>query len=100
MSAQTAFILFIAIISLAILVTRIRPPARGGDFAITAAVIAALAKEFPFSNMQIDVKTFDGVVILGGFTHEYEHVKRAVEIARGIHGVKSVDNRISIRSGQ
>lgn len=99
MSAQTAFILFMAIVLVTILATRTRPAARQGDLAITAAVNAALAREFPFSNIQIDVKTFAGVVILGGFTHEYDQAQRAVEIARGTPGVKSVDNRMSIRSG-
>lgn len=99
MSAQTAFILFITLIVLAFLLSRLRPAGRGADLAVTAAVNAALVKEFPFSNIQIDVKTFDGVVILGGFTREYEQAKRAVEIARGVPGVKSVDNLISIRSG-
>lgn len=99
MSAQTAFILFVSLIALAILVARLRPAARGADLALTAAVNEAFAKEFVHSNIQIDVKTFDGVVILGGFTHEFDQSKRAVEIARGIPGVKSVDNRMSIRSG-
>ena len=99
MNAQTAFILFIVLVVLAIFFSRSRAPAKDADLAITAAVNAALAKEFQLSNVQVDVKTFDGVVILGGFTHEYGQVRRAVEIAGGIQGVKSVENRISIRSG-
>lgn len=98
MSAQTAFLLFLGIIALAVLVTRLRPAARGSDLALTAAVNAALAREFPLSTFQIDVKTFDGVVILGGFTHEYGQAKRAVEIAQGIQGVRSVESRLSVRS--
>lgn len=99
MSAQTAFLLFLAVVALAFLATRGRPAAHGGDAAITAAVNAALGKEFPFSTTQIDVKTFDGVVILGGSTREYEQAQRAVEIARRVPGVKSVENRMSVRSG-
>lgn len=107
MSAQTAFLLFLGVILLAVLlavlVARTRPTARGADAAITAAVnaaiTAALAEEYPLSNVQVDVKTFDGVVILGGYTHEQDQLKRAVEIARATPGVKSVDNRISVRSG-
>ncbi len=98
MSAQTAFLLFLGIVVLVVLVTRLRPAARGSDLALTAAVNAALAKEFPFSNIQIDVKTFDGVVILGGFTHEYGQTQRAVEIAQATQGVKSVESRLSVRS--
>jgi len=99
MSAQTGFLIFIIIILCVVLVARLRPAAQGGDAAITAAIETALAKEFAFSNTNIDVKTFDGVVILGGFTREFEQAKRAVEIARAAPGVKSVDNRISVRSG-
>ena len=99
MSAQTAFLIFIAILLCVVLVARLRPAAQGGDAALTAAVETALTKELALSNTNIDVKTFDGVVILGGFTREFEQAKRAVEIARAAPGVKSVDNRISVRSG-
>ncbi len=99
MNAQTAFILFIVLVVLAIIIARSRAPAKAGDLALTRAVNAALAREFQLSNVQVDVKTFDGVVILGGFTHEYAQVRRAVEIVGGIQGVQSVENRISIRSG-
>jgi len=100
MNAQTAFLVLVTIVLMVVLVSRIRPASQGGDPAITAAVSTAISKEFPFSNIQIDVKTFDGVVILGGFTRELEQAKRVVEITYSIDGVKSVDNRIMIRSGQ
>ena len=99
MNAQTAFILFIALVALAVLVARTRPKANSGDIAITSAVNEAIAKEFPFASMQIDVKTFDGAVILGGVAREFSQAKRAEEIARGTAGVKSVESRITIRSG-
>ncbi len=102
MDATTALLLFLAIAALAFVAARLRPARSGGDAEITAAVNAALAtalsREYPLATLQVDVKTFDGVVILGGFVREYEQVKRVVEIARGIPGVKSVDNRVSIRS--
>jgi len=100
MSAQTAFLLFLSVVVMVVLVTRIRPASKGGDPQITAAVSTAISREFPFSNVQVDVKTFDGVVILGGYTRELEQAKRVVEIAYTIDGVKSVDNRMMIRSGQ
>jgi len=98
MEAQTAFLLFVAVVALAILASRLRPAAKSGDRAITAAINAALLKEFPFGNIKIDVKTFGGAVILGGTAREYEHVRRTVEIARGIPGVLSVESRVSIIS--
>lgn len=84
---------------MAVIVTRLRPARRDSDLAITAAVNAAILGDFRFSTSQVDVKTFDGVVILGGFTREHELMKQAVALASTIPGVKSVDNRISIRSG-
>lgn len=99
MNAQTAFLLFAAVVVLAMLVTRLRPQQRSGDAAISAEVVQALSKEFPFSNIQIDVKTFDGVVILGGFVREHDQMVKAVDTARAVKGVKSVDNRMSLRSG-
>ncbi|MDP2846743.1 MAG: BON domain-containing protein [Humidesulfovibrio sp.] len=99
MSAQTALLLFIAVIVVAFALTRLRPSQQSGDAAISALVVQALAKEFPFSNVHVDVKTFDGIVILGGFVREHEQMTKAIETARAIEGVKSVDNRISVRSG-
>ncbi|MBU1041054.1 MAG: BON domain-containing protein [Proteobacteria bacterium] len=99
MNAQTAFILFLAVVAVAVVVTRLRPARKDSDLAITAAVNSAILGDFRFSSSQIDVKTFDGVVILGGFTREHELMQQAVELASAIPGVKSVDNRISIRSG-
>lgn len=100
MDAQTAFLLFAAVVALAFLASRLRPAGKSADRAITAAVNAALLKEEPLGTLRIDVKTFEGKVILGGTAREYEQVKRAVEIARAIPGVQSVESRISaISSG-
>lgn len=99
MEAQTAFVLFVAVVAVAILLSRLRPAPKGGDQAITSAINEALRKEFVFANIQVDVKTFDGAVILGGFVREYEQAKRAVEIASATPGVKSVESRISVTPG-
>jgi len=66
------------------------------DLEISAAVTEALVRENPFEYTHIDVKTFDGVVILGGFVDEFYKMQRVIEITRGVKGVKSVDNRIRI----
>jgi len=99
MSAQMAFGLFLLVILLAVLLSFTLPKRRGPDVEINAAVVRLLTQEFSTSNAHIDVKTFDGVVILGGVVREFDQAKRAVEIARGVRGVKSVDNRMSVRSG-
>ena len=99
MSAQTAFLIFLGVVAVAVLVTRTRPATSDSDRAIITSIDAALSREFPLANLQVDVKSFDGVVILGGYTREMAQTRRVVEIARETPGVKSVDNRISIRTG-
>jgi Predicted periplasmic or secreted lipoprotein len=98
MDAQTAFLIFLVVVVAAIVLRRFLPASPGRDPATTAAIDAALAREFPLGAMRIDVKTFDGVVILGGYVRESAQAKRAVEIAQAMPGVKSVDNRIAVRS--
>lgn len=100
MSEQMAFGLFLVLVLLAVFLGLIHPKKNGPDSVITATVNTMLAKEFPLGLVQIDVKTFDGVVILGGYVREPDELKRAVEVARGVSGVKSVDNRMSVRAGK
>lgn len=100
MSAQMAFALFLVVVLLAIAFVFIHPKKKGPDSVITATVNELLAKEFPLGNTHIEVKTFDGVVILGGSVREPEELKRAVEVASEVSGVKSVDNRMSVRAGR
>ncbi len=99
MSAQTAFIIFLALVALAVGVGLTRPARRAEDIAISKAMTAALAQEYPLNNCRIEVKAVDGVVILGGYAQEREQVRRAVELARAVQGVTSVDERVVIRSG-
>jgi len=99
MDALTAFFLFLAVVVVAVVLTRLRPARKDSDLAITAAINSAILGDFRFNTSQIDVKTFDGVVILGGFTREHEQMTQVVALASAIPGVKSVDNRISVRSG-
>lgn len=100
MSAQMAFALFLVVVLLAIAIALVQPKKKGPDSVITATVTELLVKEFPLGNTHIDVKTFDGVVILGGSVREPEELKRAVDVALGVNGVKSVDNRMSVRAGR
>jgi len=100
MIAQMAFCLFLLVVLLAVFFSFIHPKKQGPDAVITATVNDLLAKEFPLATVQITVKTFDGVVILGGYVREPDELKRTVEVARGVSGVKSVDNRMSVRAGK
>ncbi len=74
--------------------------ARAGDVladtAMTAKVKAALIADPDIEAMLIDVDSRDGAVKLAGTQPSQNGIDRAVGIARGIDGVKSVDNRLSV----
>lgn len=69
------------------------------DAALTAKVKAALLADKDVSAMAIDVDTQGGVVTLSGRLRDADQANRAVEIARTIDGVKSVENRLSAEAG-
>jgi osmotically-inducible protein OsmY len=68
----------------------------GKDLEISAAVTDALIRENPIENTHVDVMTFDGVAMLGGYVDEYYTMQRVVEITKAIAGMMSVGNRIRI----
>ena len=51
------------------------------------------------SAIRIDVDTRDGVVTLSGPAPSATARERASEIARGVKGVSSVNNQLTIKSG-
>ncbi|MFA6164595.1 MAG: BON domain-containing protein [Methylobacter sp.] len=67
------------------------------DSVITAKVKAALLNEPNLSSGSVNVETFKGVVQLSGFVHDQADINRAVEIARGVKGVKSVKNDMRLK---
>ena len=67
------------------------------DSAITTKVKAAIFNDPNLKVFQINVETFKGEVQLSGFVDSSQSVKRAGEVARGVHGVKSVKNNIIVK---
>jgi osmotically-inducible protein OsmY len=67
------------------------------DSVITARVKAAIAGDPEVSVMEVSVETYDGVVQLSGFVSTRAQANRAVEIARGVSGVKGVKDDMQIR---
>ena len=65
-----------------------------GDAAVTAKVKAALLAEKDVDGLKINVDTRDGNVTLTGNVPEPAQVERATQVARGIEGVKAVDNQL------
>ena len=68
-----------------------------GDAAITGKVKTALIADPDVKALKIDVDTKDHVVTLNGTADTQTNADKAVTIAKGIEGVKSVDNRLTIK---
>jgi hyperosmotically inducible periplasmic protein len=69
------------------------------DAAVTAKVKAALMAESGVDGTKINVDTTNGRVILKGEVASKNMIDRAVTVARGIEGVKDVDNRLTAGAG-
>jgi osmotically-inducible protein OsmY len=67
------------------------------DSTITAKVKGAILQDPDLKVLQINVETFKGVVQLSGSVNSPEVVSRAVEVARGVSGVKSVKNNLIVK---
>jgi hyperosmotically inducible protein len=64
---------------------------------ITAKVKTALLADQSVPGTKIDVDTQGAVVTLSGRLTSQEQIDRAVAIARGIDGVQSVENRLTLQ---
>lgn len=68
------------------------------DATITTKVKAALIEDPDVKALQINVNTYNGVVQLNGFVDRSEQITKAGQIARGVKGVKSVQNNLSVKA--
>jgi hyperosmotically inducible protein len=66
----------------------------GEDTTTTAKVKAALAADSAVNGSNVSVETNSGKVILTGALPAAQ-IERAVQIARGVDGVRDVDNRLA-----
>lgn len=71
--------------------------AQDDDAFITLKVKDAFAAEPTISTLDIKVETFKGIVQLSGTVDTAELAQKAVEIAAGVKGVKSVQNNIIVK---
>ena len=67
------------------------------DGIVTAKVKAALLADANVKSFDIAVVTRKGEVQLSGFVDNQAQVNRAIEVARGVQGVQSVGNEMSIK---
>jgi hyperosmotically inducible periplasmic protein len=68
------------------------------DASITAKVNAALAADKDLSAAKIDVDTQNGVVTLSGPAPSASAKEHASTVARGIKGVTSVNNQLTVKA--
>jgi hyperosmotically inducible protein len=67
------------------------------DTVITAKVKAAILNEPTLKSAEVNVETFKGEVQLSGFVSSQAAESKAVEVARGVSGVKSVKNDMRLK---
>jgi hyperosmotically inducible protein len=67
------------------------------DGTITAKVKTALIQDPMTKARDINVDTYQGVVQLSGFVDDRTQRSRAVQVARGVNGVKEVRDNLEIK---
>lgn len=67
------------------------------DTVITTKVKAAILNEPTLKSAEINVETFKGVVQLSGFVSSSASISKAIEVAKGVAGVKSVRNSMHLK---
>jgi hyperosmotically inducible protein len=67
------------------------------DSVITTKVKSLLAADDFLKSFEISVETYKATVQLSGFVDSQKAIDKAVEIARGVAGVKSVKNNLSVK---
>ena len=67
------------------------------DSVITTKVKSLLANDDFLKSFQISVETRKGIVQLSGFVNSQNAVNKADQIARGVGGVKSVKNNLTVK---
>lgn len=70
------------------------------DSAITAKIKTALLAKEDVKALRINVDTLEGKVTLTGSAESREQIQQAGEIAAGVAGVKSVDNRVALKKAE
>jgi osmotically-inducible protein OsmY len=67
------------------------------DSVITTKVKAAIFNEPSLKSAEINVETFRGVVQLSGFVSSQADITKAIEVARGVEGVKLVKDDMRLK---
>ena len=68
------------------------------DSTVTAKIKAELIRDAGMHGLDISVETRHGQVILSGFVDNHVQMRRAMHIASGVRGVRSVKNGLVVKS--
>lgn len=69
------------------------------DGIVTTRVKSALLADPDIRSFELKVETRKGEVMLSGFVGNQAHVDRAIQVARGVQGVKAVTNNMNLKDG-
>ncbi|MGA2248753.1 MAG: BON domain-containing protein, partial [Verrucomicrobiota bacterium] len=67
------------------------------DKSLTVRVHEALAGNPEYKYSDVNVNVFRGTVQLSGFVNNSDQKSKAEQIARGVQGVKDVDDKITVK---
>lgn len=67
------------------------------DTVVTASVKSALLADPDVKSLDFKVETRKGEVQLSGFVESQAQIERATSIVHGVSGVKSIDNKLSLK---
>lgn len=67
------------------------------DSVITTKVKSELLADPGVKGLDAKVETYKGVVQISGFVDSQAQMDRAIEIARSVHGVNGVENKMNIK---
>jgi hyperosmotically inducible protein len=67
------------------------------DTVVTASVKSALLTDADIKSFDFQVETRKGEVQLSGFAQNQAQIDRAMDLTRNVKGVKSVDNKLSLK---
>ena len=68
------------------------------DGTVTTKVKTALLADADVKSFDIKVETRKGEVQLSGFVDNQAQVDRAIAVAKGVEGVKSIDNKMNLKA--
>ena len=97
LKALFASILLLTLVACAPTATREGTGEYIDDALITTKVKAALAADPNVKATEVNVETFKGNVQLSGFVASPESIGRAIQIARGVAGVRDVKNSLVVK---